>query len=94
MGAGNHQSLATGIPELRNPRYRDIYNLGRERRLKGELANQSVKPPLFSHNPTYQILFQKGWQSVSPQDVRLASTAGLSGEKARARIYQALGVPH
>lgn len=92
MAAGHCERVT--IPELRNPRYRSIYDAGRQRRLQAELAGQPTELPLFSNNPTYQSLFSKGWQSVTDQDLRLAKVAGIGGEKARARIHSILGVPH
>lgn len=97
MAAGNHQCVAAagkGIPELRNPRYRKIYNDARQRRLQAELAGDVPELPLFSHSPTYQHLFSQGWNSVTGQDIRLAQVAGMSGERARVHIHSILGVPH
>lgn len=60
-------------PALRNPRYYQTYQRGREQCLARALAGEDTRDvPLYSHNQTYQLFFRQGWLSVSAQDIRLA----------------------
>lgn len=60
-------------PALRNPRYYETYQAGRQQCLALALAGGDIKDvPLYSHNQTYQSFFRQGWRSVNAQDIRLA----------------------
>ncbi|PYZ58648.1 hypothetical protein [Providencia rettgeri] len=60
-------------PALRNPRYYQTYQAGREQCLARGLAGDDITAvPLYSHNQTYQSFFRQGWLSVTAQDIRLA----------------------
>lgn len=80
---------------LRNPRYRRIYNEGRERCLSRALAGDAIDVvPLYSHDATYQSLYRQGWQSVTVQDIRLAKTNGMTADVARQKINELLRESH
>lgn len=57
-------------PECRNARYLAIYERGRSARFSAALTDDDAAP-LFSHNPTYQSLFVKGFESVTRDEIRL-----------------------
>ncbi|MBV7262580.1 hypothetical protein KCG43_11290 [Photobacterium sp. WH24] len=63
-------SFIAQYPELKNKRWKSIFMEGRATRIKAELAQAMPSQlPLFSHDATYQSLFEKGWRSVTPVDV-------------------------
>lgn len=54
------------IPELKNQYYLDCFKAGRRARF----ASLTADPvPLYSHDPTRQSIFTKGWRSVSDIDL-------------------------
>jgi len=60
-------------PELKNAKLREIFDYGRKARLSAEINGlDTIKPPTFSHNATWQSVYCKGWRNVSPADIRTA----------------------
>ena len=58
----------------RNTAYNLAYEDGRRKRLEEALQDNHVDKPtptLYSHDATRQSLFNKGWQSVSRDEIRL-----------------------
>ncbi len=54
------------IPELKSLYYLDCFKAGR----KARFASLTAEPvPLYSHDPTRQSIYTKGWQSVSDIDL-------------------------
>jgi len=63
--SGGQAAISFGIPELRNPRYLAIFKAGRQAHFKADRDGLGDSVPLYSHNATYQALFNRGWASVT-----------------------------
>ncbi|QBH96800.1 hypothetical protein EKN56_10510 [Limnobaculum zhutongyuii] len=71
--------LLKSQPALRHPRYRQVYEAGREARLSRELSGLDASTvPLFSHHGTYQAVFKQGWHSINAQDIRLCRDTAIT----------------